>query len=296
MPLDITPLLEKLEDCPDFIKELTLRLLEEAGCYVLQEFLLDQFSDVAAAYSIRQLASAYNGPLIRLRRDSDNAESDFSPDFDGNLTQVEITTWLGGADGFLVTFYDQSGNGNDLVQVTADDQPLYLDSGSNSRPAFSFDGVNDYLNTAFANVNSPHHVFTVSRMGVAYNNNDYMWDGGSVLQMGMTTNNLPNRVRANTGATGNRVDLVGADYYVLTSYYRDVAGDHYLRLNGVQVDADPGAAVGSATIDGITLGGRGDISLFGEFFMSEFILFGAVEQDNSIIEADQGDYYGIVVI
>ncbi len=40
--------------------------------------LFDEYGGAAAAYSLRRLGSAYSGPLVRVRRDSDDAELDFT--------------------------------------------------------------------------------------------------------------------------------------------------------------------------------------------------------------------------
>jgi hypothetical protein len=50
-------------------------------------------------------------------------------------------------DGFVETWYDQSGNGNDAVQATADNQPKIVDGGSLvTGGGIAFDGTNDKLN------------------------------------------------------------------------------------------------------------------------------------------------------
>lgn len=77
------------------------------------------------AVSTRRLYANYSGSLIRLRRDSDNAESDFGYDSDGDLDTAAIATWLGAATGHLAVWYDQSGNGNDLSQAVAAEQFRY---------------------------------------------------------------------------------------------------------------------------------------------------------------------------
>jgi hypothetical protein len=95
-----------------------------------------------AAYSMRRLYSAYSGNAIRLRRDSDDAESDFGFDAtDGDYQLVDtaaISTWLGGATGYVVTRYDQSGNSEDETQATSSEQPVYVESGIGGRPAAQF--------------------------------------------------------------------------------------------------------------------------------------------------------------
>jgi len=53
-------------------------------------------------------------------------------------------------DGFVETWYDQSGNGRDATQSVAGNQPKIVDGGSlttndNGNPAIDLDGVNDFL-------------------------------------------------------------------------------------------------------------------------------------------------------
>lgn len=99
-------------------------------------YLLDTYT-ATVAYSPRKLRTAQTTSL-RLRRDSDNAESDFGFS-GGNLDTAAITTWLAGATGYVTTWYDQSGNGDDATITTAGSQPTYVAAGINSRPAISGD-------------------------------------------------------------------------------------------------------------------------------------------------------------
>jgi len=87
---------------------------------------------------MRKLRAAYAGNCIRLRRDSDNAESDFGFDGSGNLDSAAIASWLGGTSGFVVAWYDQSGNGKNITQATAGNQPVYLANWQNGLPAVRF--------------------------------------------------------------------------------------------------------------------------------------------------------------
>jgi hypothetical protein len=49
-------------------------------------------------------------------------------------------------DGFVETWYDQSGNGNDATQSVATKQPKIVDGGSLVTGGLDFDGVDDFLN------------------------------------------------------------------------------------------------------------------------------------------------------
>ena len=88
--------------------------------------LLDEFSGAVAAYSLRDLSVRRNAPVVRVRRSSDNTEQDFTA---AQVTDGTLTAFCGAGDGFVRTWYDQSGNNQDAIQVTAAEQPRIVDAG-----------------------------------------------------------------------------------------------------------------------------------------------------------------------
>jgi hypothetical protein len=90
--------------------------------------LLDLYPDAAAAYSLRKLRAAYAGSAIRVRRSSDNTEQDIGF-VSGNLDESALTTFCGAGNGFVTTWYDQSGNANNARQTTAINQYRIVNSG-----------------------------------------------------------------------------------------------------------------------------------------------------------------------
>lgn len=105
--------------------------------------LLDTYSGATAAYSAaRRLATAYTGALIRVRRSSDNTEQDIGYNGSNSLDESALTTFVGAGNGFVTTWYDQSGNGNNVTQTTAIRQPRIVNSGTvetmNSLPTIYF--------------------------------------------------------------------------------------------------------------------------------------------------------------
>jgi hypothetical protein len=111
--------------------------------------LLDLFPGAAAAYSLRKLRTNYNGPAIRVRRSSDNAEQDIGFDVNGNFNEIQLRGFLGTSDGFVTVFYDQSGNGRNASQLSQTSQPRIASIGTidrqGIRPTMVFDGTNDFL-------------------------------------------------------------------------------------------------------------------------------------------------------
>jgi hypothetical protein len=115
--------------------------------------LLDTYPNAAVAYSVRKLRAAYTGSAIRVRRSSDNTEQNIGFDSNGNLDESALTTFVGANNGFVVTWFDQSTNGNNATMSTAANQPQIVSSGTvlkltgigSARPILRFDGTNDHL-------------------------------------------------------------------------------------------------------------------------------------------------------
>jgi hypothetical protein len=92
--------------------------------------LLDTYPGAAAAYSLRKLRTAYAGSAIRVRRSSDNAETDIGFNGSNQLNTTALLTFCGVSSGFISIWYDQSGNSNNLIQSTLSKQPQIVSSGS----------------------------------------------------------------------------------------------------------------------------------------------------------------------
>jgi len=94
--------------------------------------LLDGFTTTAEFdWSVWQMSSAQTR-CVRLRRDSDNAESDFGFDSSGLVDITSITSWLGGANAFVVIFYGSTRNATE--SVAADQASFYTSGGNNNLP------------------------------------------------------------------------------------------------------------------------------------------------------------------
>jgi hypothetical protein len=90
--------------------------------------LLDLYPNAAAAYSLRKLRNAYAGSAIRVRRSSDNTEQDIGF-VSGNLDTVALLAFCGVGNGFVTTWYDQSGNAMNATQATAANQLDIVSNG-----------------------------------------------------------------------------------------------------------------------------------------------------------------------
>ena len=136
--------------------------------YKYRKYLLN-FFPATVAYSLRKLRSG-QARAIGVRRSSDNAQQDIG--FVGDkLDTVSLLSFCGVGNGFVTTWYDQSGNGYNAIQPEQAKQPQIVSSGvvitENGKPAIQFDGSNDVLsnNALFFTANTPNSQFIVCERG-----------------------------------------------------------------------------------------------------------------------------------
>jgi hypothetical protein len=137
-------------------------------------FLFDEFPDADFGISFRKLKSTYNGPCVKVRRASDNATSDIwfeNFEIDTNA----LLSFAAGSSLAIDTWYDQSGNANNLTQPSTTRQPLIVSSGtlitgsvSNPKPSALFDGTNSLMTGSnFTSGDSAATIFNVYNTSAA---------------------------------------------------------------------------------------------------------------------------------
>lgn len=114
-------------------------------------YLLDLYPNALASYSLRLLRNNYSGSAIRVRRSSDNTETDIGYTGAGILDTTTLLSFVGSGNGFVTIWYDQSGNGKNITQTTAANQPVIVSAGNlilvNNKPAMTYDGTDFLVNT-----------------------------------------------------------------------------------------------------------------------------------------------------
>ena len=112
-----------------------------------EEFLLDTYTGAAAGYSVRRLATSATN-LMRIREDAGDTETDIGYDSNNELDTAAIATHCGTANGFVVSWVDQSGNSRNATQSTEANQPQIYDGSAviteNGKPALQ-GGASKYL-------------------------------------------------------------------------------------------------------------------------------------------------------
>lgn len=111
--------------------------------------LLDTITGAGAAYSVRRVRGTYSGPLLQVRRSSDNATQDIGYTAQNDLDIATLTSFCGTDSAFVSVWYDQSGNARDLLQATVSAQPLLVSAGTlntkNGKAAVKGDGTAAFL-------------------------------------------------------------------------------------------------------------------------------------------------------
>lgn len=218
--------------------------------------LLDDADNLVAAWSpARRLLTSYTGNLVRLRRDSDDAEQAFGYDSAGELNAAAITAWAAGSDVFVVTLYDQIGSANP-TQATAAAQPQLALDAQNGHAAMLCDGSDDFLQAAYSAPRSqPYHLYAAVKLDAAAVNdaaNHYISDGDdaaarSIIAQYNTPN--PDAWAMFAGVWTASATATDSDFHVLTALYN--GGSSRLRLDATQIAT---GNAGAHNADGLTIG------------------------------------------
>ncbi len=116
-------------------------------------FYLDSLSPAPrAVLSLRKLISSAS-QCARVRRSSDNAEQDIGFS-DGALDVAALLSFVGSGSAFVTTLYDQTGNGEHLVQATAASQPRIVNAGVYDGKLV-FDGTDDAMRIQALTLGAP---------------------------------------------------------------------------------------------------------------------------------------------
>ena len=203
-------------------------------------------------------------------------------------------------NGFVETWYDQSGNGKDLTQTTADKQPKIVDAGSlvtlSGKPSIKPDGTNDFLinqDSIWDTIsNSALSCFTVTEKSSV--TNKQLWaigsttdnDGDWLIGGASTAGNVQFRgARINS----NIVNTGTSGTMLLTAF--DVTGGNAF-INGTAMDLDGSSPSPSATADRLVLFARRAGDSFTTQRISEAIFYGSDQASNRVdVETNINNHY-----
>lgn len=213
-------------------------------------------SNLSVAYSAtRRLLTSYTGPLIRLRRASDDAELDIGYDSNGALDTAAAAAFIGGSSGFVVTLPDQGGGGHDLTQGTAASQPAYQATGFQSKPTLSFDGSNDYLRCASGVAFGAFSIYVAGKwnMNTAAllyeHSNDVNSNDGCFMNAGAAGSAISAKRASNNVRNDNVGRMADNTSRIICHRYNGTEATHLLWSNGADRSLSANiTAPGTATV------------------------------------------------
>jgi hypothetical protein len=185
-------------------------------------------------------------------------------------------------DGFVETWYDQSGNGNDATQATAGSQPKIVSNGSLVTGGIVFDTGKTLAKTGLS-ISSPLNTFVVSTADTEHN--------GAILKL----SNSSQQYRTDRKLLLQYPDLLftGSNVYTVGEQnlqsFQFVAGTSVGFFNGTQVLS--GTTAGE-TVTEFRLGNTGSFGLDGK--INEAIIYNSDQSANRVaIETNINDHYNI---
>jgi len=275
--------------------------------------LLNDYSGAAAAYSLRLLDNTYTGDAIVVRRASDNTTQAIG--FVNNeLDTTSLESFCSGTDGFVTTWYDQSGNDYNVTQASASFQPKIVSSGStirtNSKPTIEFNGTSTYLFNANNLVDDATSAFITTAFSTTRSALQYVLEmprdtGGSRgfdIRTTSSTNILSGLLTENptqsTNAQGTFSNASGNLNLVMASF------DEAIATNNHQIFGN-GSLVGQTTNNGTDIHNKNtgiNLGIFSDDARNGYLL-GTISEafvyksnqlaNRSGIETNINDYYSI---
>ena len=253
--------------------------------------ILDQLGvSAAAAYSLRKVRSGA-ALAIRVRRSSDNAEANIGFAWNGDLDTAALLAHVGSGDGFVTTWYDQSGNARNATQATAANQPQIVSNGAietqNGRPMPLFDGT-DFL--SFQGVHDAQ--WSLAVVGRATGNDQSFVQFGGINQFGSLFVNEGLYKARPTNSVVATAPHTDGEIAVLTATYG--AAQINIWKNGAI--GTPAAGSGVASNAGSVIGTLGGV-YFLDGNIGEIIALNGVlsTTDRQTLERNEGAYYSITV-
>jgi hypothetical protein len=155
-------------------------------------------SGCRGCFSLKLIVTGYTGFIIKIRRASDNTTMSFYSSPSGNLTSgtngsgTSIATFLASTTGYVDTWYDQSGKGNNATQTTIANQPI-IDLTNNCLDFGYSTSTNLFMNMPSGTV--PVGALDLSYSFVVKYGNSRNLDTGGFIGSGTFTNSTTNSFR-----------------------------------------------------------------------------------------------------
>ena len=258
--------------------------------------LLDIYPSASAAYSLRLLRGAfYTSNAIRVRRSSDNTEQDIGFTTSGNLNTTALTSFVGAGNGFIVTWFDQSGNGNNATQATQANQPQIVSAGSvlmqGANPTAVFNGSSNFMDATGVTTGNPKSIFVSTKSNYIGSLEKVLFDSATTNQA-ILYKDPSNNIGVGFG-TFSATSYTSTTNFILYSVLHNGATSNMYVNSSSQVLTNQN--LGTNAFSGLRIGaGRGTASLHYQGNISEFIVYPSNQASDKVqIESNINNYYTI---
>ena len=253
-----------------------------------KKYLLDEYPNAAAAYSLRKLRSGYTGDCIEVRRSSDNTTQNIGFVNDV-LDTASLLSFVGAGNGFVRIWYNQNLSGINAIQTIDSNQPRIVNAGVidllNNLPTLTFSS-NQWLDASVGILAQPNHYFITCFKNTGANNGGYLFDSTTGR---LTTRNAQGDaswIFAGTTLNNSMILNIQALCSFLFSTTSISHINSILRASG---------NAGTQSLNGLRIGAGVDLGfpkLLGR--VQEFILYNSNQSTNRTgIESNINSYYNI---
>ena len=156
---------------PEAINVIQLDVINDQARSELVHMKIFNLPRIDLLLSVRKVNTAYNGPCLRVRRSSDDAEANIYFTSSGDVDTTSLLNFVGaGNDGFVTKWFDQSFNGYHVEQSSPSLQAQIVNSGvliSSDNTIAALEFANDFLANADLQISPSFSILAVVASTVA---------------------------------------------------------------------------------------------------------------------------------
>ncbi len=264
-------------------------------------------SGAEAAYSTRRLNGNVTDCMV-IRRASDSTTTTIGFDGSGNIDESAIETFCTGTSCTVVTWKDQSGNGNDATAPSTGDEPTIYTGGAlvkeNGKVALDFDGSKYLIYSGATGITTLHFygAYTVKSHGVyagilAFKPSGSQSDNNSTSGKALSFQNTAagySTFVANGGPLRNNDSSFTYPKFLLADIYQDsgarafwnsYSNSELTNTYSYTIDEAQGYVFGARVTNG-------NVASYGNVKWSEAIMYPSNRNTNRVtIRENIGDYF-----